>query len=135
MRKNSHKNSRINSDVQRVLSHVIANEIKDPRINPMTSVMEVYVAPDLKSCKAYISVLGNEEAVKDTMDGLKSASGFVRRYLAKALNLRNTPEITFVHDNSISYGVEMINKINEVTKDLPPEEDSLEMADDDFDEE
>ena len=67
MRKNSIKNTRINGEVQKELSNIIHNEIKDPRIHPMTSVVSVEVAPDLKSCKAYISVLGEEEAQKETL--------------------------------------------------------------------
>ena len=102
MRKNSIKNTRINGEVQKVLSEIIRGEIKDPRISPLTSVVSVSVAPDLKTCKAFISVLGNEEAQANTMAGLKSAVGYVRRQLAKELNLRNTPEITFVLDQSSS---------------------------------
>ena len=64
MRKNSIKNTRINGEVLRELSNIIRGEIKDPRINPMTSVVTVEVAPDLKTCKAYISVLGDEESQK-----------------------------------------------------------------------
>ncbi len=67
----------------------------------------VEVAPDLKTCKAYISVLGDEEAKKETIRGLKTAEGFIRRKLAKTINLRNTPELTFVLDESIEYGVNM----------------------------
>ena len=83
MRKNSIKNTRINGEVQKVLSEIIRGEIKDPRISPLTSVVSVSVAPDLKTCKAFISVLGNEEAQANTMAGLKSAVGYVRRQLAK----------------------------------------------------
>ena len=122
MRKNSMKNTRINGEVQRELAEIIRGEIKDPRISPMTSVVAVQVAPDLKTCKAYISVLGNEQACKDTLAGLKSAAGFVRTKLAKNLNLRNTPEITFIMDQSIAYGVSMSKKIDELTKDLKEEE-------------
>ena len=75
MRKNSIKNTRINGEVQRELSNIIHNEIKDPRIHPMTSVVTVEVAPDLKTCKAYISVIGDEKAQQDTIAGLKSAEG------------------------------------------------------------
>ena len=80
------------------------------------------MTPDLKYCKAYISVLGSEEAGKETIKGLKSAEGFVRRQLASRINLRNTPEITFVLDQSIEYGVNMTHLINEVTKDLDTDE-------------
>lgn len=118
MRKNSIKNTRINGGVQRELSNIIRGEIKDPRINPLTSVVAVEVAPDLKTCKAYISVLGDEESQAKTLAGLKSAEGFIRSKLAKTVNLRNTPEIRFVLDQSIEYGVKMSKMIDEVTKDI-----------------
>ena len=114
MKKNSIKNNRINIEVQKELSNIIRNEIKDPRIHPMTSVTLVQVSPDLKYCKAYISVLGDENAQKETMDGLKSAKPFIRRMLAASVNLRNTPELTFVLDQSIEYGVRMTALIDEV---------------------
>ena len=114
MRKNSVKNTRINGEVQRVLAEIIRGGLKDPRISPWTSVVAVEVAPDLKSCKAWISVLGDEEVRKSTLQGLKSAEGFIRRELARTINLRNTPDITFVMDQSIEYGVNMSHKIDEV---------------------
>ena len=107
MRKNSIKNTRINAEVQKELSNIIRGEIKDPRIHPMTSVMAVEVAPDLKTCKAFISVLGSDEAKQSTIRGLKNAEGYIRRELARNLNLRNTPEIRFILDESIEYGVNM----------------------------
>ena len=114
MRKNSIKNTRVNGEVLRELSNIIRNDIKDPRIHSMTSVTAVEVAPDLKTCKAYISVLGNDQAKSDTMAGLNSAEGYVRRQLASRLNLRYTPQIRFILDTSIEYGVEMSRKINEL---------------------
>ncbi|MCM1102164.1 MAG: 30S ribosome-binding factor RbfA [Clostridium sp.] len=114
MRKNSVKNTRINGEVQRVLAEIIRGEIKDPRISPLTGVVAVEVAPDLKSCKAWISVLGDDEARESTLEGLKSAEGFIRRKLAQTVNLRNTPDITFVMDRSIEYGVNMSRRIDEV---------------------
>ncbi|MBO5460757.1 MAG: 30S ribosome-binding factor RbfA [Ruminococcus sp.] len=118
MRKNSIKNTRVNAEVQRELSNILRGGIKDPRVNPMTSVVSVEVAPDLKTCKAYISVLGDKESQSNTLKGLQSAVGFIRRELARKLNMRNTPEITFVLDQSIEYGVNMSRMIDEVTKDL-----------------
>ena len=114
MRKNSIKNTRINTEVQKELSSIIRGEIKDPRIHPMTSVMAVEVAPDLKTCKAYISVLGDEDAKQATIKGLKNAEGYIRRELARNLNLRNTPEIRFILDTSIEYGVNMSKLIDDV---------------------
>ena len=105
---------RINEEVHRELSNIIRSEIKDPRINPMTSVVAVEVAPDLKSAKAYISVLGDEKSQKDTLAGLTSAEGYIRRELAKSVNLRNTPQIRFIMDQSIEYGVNMSKMIDDV---------------------
>ncbi len=116
MRKNSIKNTRINGEVLKELSNIIRGEIKDPRINPMTSVVAVEVAPDLKTCKAYISVLGDEKSQQDTIKGLKSAEGYIRMLLAKNINLRNTPQITFILDQSIEYGVKMSKMIDDVTE-------------------
>lgn len=113
MRKNSIKNTRINGEVQRELS-VIIRELKDPRIGIMTSVTDVEVTPDLKFATAYISVLGDEQAKSDTLAGLKSAAGFIRRELARTVNLRNTPEIKFVIDESIEYGMKMSKLIDDL---------------------
>ena len=123
MRKNSIKNTRINGEVMKELSNIIRGEIKDPRIHPMTSVVAVEVAPDLKSCKAYISVLGDEVAQKDTLAGLKSAEGYIRTKLAHTVNLRNTPQIRFILDQSIEYGVNMSKLIDDVNKDVNREAD------------
>ncbi|MCH5263034.1 MAG: 30S ribosome-binding factor RbfA [Lachnospiraceae bacterium] len=116
MRKNSVKNTRINGEVQRVLAEIIRGEIKDPRIAPMTSVVAVEVAPDLKTCKAWISVLGDEKAQAATLQGLRSAEGYIRGQLARTINLRNTPQITFIMDQSIAYGVNMSKLIDEVVE-------------------
>lgn len=118
MRKNSIKNTRINTEVQRELSNILRAGIKDPRVAPWTSVVAVEVAPDLKTCKAYISVLGDKKAQEDTVAGLKSAEGYIRRELAHRLNMRNTPEVRFILDQSIEYGVNMSKKIDDVTKGL-----------------
>ena len=114
MRKNSVKMIRINREFQRELSTLISMEVKDPRISPMTSVVSVDVAPDLKTSKVYVSVLGDAQAQKDTLAGLRSAASFLRSQLAHNLNLRNTPELTFVIDQSIEYGVNMSHMIETV---------------------
>ena len=107
----------------RELSNIIRGDIKDPRVAPMTSVVAVEVAPDLKTCKAYISVFGDEKSQADTIKGLQSAEGYIRRELARNLNMRNTPQITFVMDQSIAYGVAMSKMIDDVTKDIKKEEE------------
>ena len=114
MRKNSVKNLSINGEVLRALAEIIRSEIKDPRVPEFTSVVAVNVAPDLKNCEAYISVLGNDEAAAGALKGLNSASGYIRNCLAKKLNMRHTPDIHFHIDQSIAYGVDMSHKIDEV---------------------
>jgi ribosome-binding factor A len=123
MRKNSIKNTRINGEVQKELSRLITTEIKDPRIHPLTSVVAVEVAPDLKNAKVYISVLGDEQVREDTLKGLKSAASFMRSQLAKTINLRNTPELHFIMDQSIEYGITMSKLIDDVNKDRKEGED------------
>lgn len=123
MRKNSVKNTRINGEVQKALADIIRGGIKDPRISPLTSVVAVEVAPDLKTCKAWISVLGDDKAIEDTLMGLKSAEGYIRGQLAKKINLRNTPEIHFIMDQSIAYGVSMSKLIDDVNKNIPNREE------------
>lgn len=114
MRKNSVKNLSINGEVLRALAEIIRSEIKDPRVPEFTSVVAVNVAPDLKNCEAYISVLGDAAAATDALKGLNSASGYIRNCLAKKLNMRHTPDIHFHIDQSIAYGVDMSHKIDEV---------------------
>lgn len=114
MRKNSNKNRRINGEVQKVISEAIRYS-KDPRISPFTSVMDVEVAPDLKTCKVWVTVMGDEEDRTRTAEGLKSAAGYIRSTLAKELNMRYTPELRFIMDDSIEYAINMSKKIDEVT--------------------
>ncbi|MBQ2932907.1 MAG: 30S ribosome-binding factor RbfA [Clostridia bacterium] len=104
---------RISEEVKKELSAII-RELKDPRVSTLVSVVNVSVTKDLKFAKAYISVLGNEKAQKDVIDALKSASGFIRREIGHRINLRATPEFTFILDNSIEYGAH----INQVLKNL-----------------
>ena len=114
MRKNSNKNKRINGEVMKVVSEAIRYS-KDPRISPMTSVMDVEVAPDLKTCKVWVTVMGDDEDRARTAEGLKSAAGYIRSTLAKELNMRYTPELRFIMDDSIEYAINMSRKIDEVT--------------------
>ena len=115
MKKNSIKNTRINQEVQRELGMLISQELKDPRVNPMTTVVACEVAPDLKTAKVYISVLRSEER---RVVGLKSAAPFLRSELAHRINLRNTPELRFIGDQSIEYGVNMSKLIDDVNANL-----------------
>ena len=133
MRKNSIKNTRINMEVQRELSEIIRTEVKDPGLgSAMVTVVSVEVTPDLKYCKAYISVLGSEEAARNALLGLNRAVGFIRKELAGRVNLRNTPELKFILDQSIEYGVHMSRLIDHVTGSMKSEEagEDLEEGDD-----
>ena len=118
MRKNSVKNVRINSEVQKVLAELIRSEVKDPRVPQFTSVTDVEVAPDLKTCKVWVSFLTDESRYGEALKGLAKAEGFLRSQLAKKLNLRITPELRFLLDNSIEYGNRMSKLIDEAVKDI-----------------
>lgn len=115
MKKNSVKNVRVNSEVQREMSQIIRDDLKDPRIHPLTSVMSVEVTPDLKFAKIYVSVLGDDEEKEKTMEGLKKSASYARVQLARRMNLRNTPELTFILDKSIEYAAKMSKRIDELT--------------------
>ncbi len=97
----------------RGLSQII-RQVKDPDVSEFTSVVEVMVAPDLKTCKVFVSVLGGEEERASTLAGLNRAKGYIRRELAHTVNLRNTPELVFIMDDSIEYGIDMSRRIREV---------------------
>ena len=100
--------------MRRNLSLLIRNEVKDSRVSPFCDVTGVELTPDLQYCKVYVSCLGSEESLGKTIEGLKAASGFLRRELAQSLNLRHTPELQFVADHSVEYGSRMDALINKV---------------------
>ena len=108
------KSLRINGEVQREMSIILREEIKDPRIHPMTTVTDAQVTTDLKYAKIFVSVLGDEEAKKNTMIGLKKSASYARHLLATRLNLRNTPELIYELDESMEYGAAMSKRIEEV---------------------
>ena len=106
---------RIKEEVLRELAAVIRT-LKDPRIPAMTSVVAVDVTKDLKYAKAHVSVMGDEDEKQAALAALKSASGYIRREISARLNLRITPDFSFVLDRSVDYGMhinDLINKINE----------------------
>ena len=114
--KNNNRMTRINDEILKELSQILRSEIKDPRVEVMTSVLRVDTTPDLKYCKAYISVLGNDDEKASVMKGLKNATGFIRRLLAQRVNLRNTPELIFKLDDSLEYSIRMSKLIDEISK-------------------
>ncbi len=124
MKKGSIKNNRINGEVLRELSSIIRDEVKDPRIDPLLTVTRAEVTPDLQFCKCYVSTLGSDEMLSESIEGLKSAGGFIRRELAHRVNLRKTPEFQFIADRSMEYAIEMSKKIEALAKagGMPEEE-------------
>ena len=107
----SNRIGRINEEIQKELSSAIRN-LKDPRVqNTMISITHVEATPDLRYAKIYVSFLQEDKAA-DAMKGLKSASGYLRRELSSALQLRYTPELVWALDDSITYGAKMMKLIN-----------------------
>lgn len=114
MAKTNTRGIRINDEIQRETAEIIRGELKDPRIGKLCSVVKVDTTKDLKYCKIFISVLGTEEEKKEVFKGLDSANGYIRKLLAERINLRATPELKFIPDDSIEYAAKMMKLINEV---------------------
>ena len=117
----SNRINRINEEIQKELSSLLRT-VKDPRVqDTMISITRVETTPDLKFCKVYISVLDKSD-VAQVLKGLKSASGYLRRELGRALNLRNTPELSFVRDDSIDQGAHILDMLRnpEIVKPANP---------------
>ena len=112
-RKNTNRMDRVNEELKREISIVIDETLKNPNITGIISVTKVKTSPDLKSARVYISLL-NSKSKKNTLLGLKNASGYIRTELAKRVNLRYTPELTFEIDESIEYGAKIENILKEI---------------------
>jgi len=110
------RTDRLSEEIKKEVSHIIHNELKDPRISGMCSVMNVLVTRDLRYAKIYVSVLGNEKEQESTLEGLNRAIGFIRKELGKRIKIRYTPEISFVLDTSIEYSVHISKIIDEVNR-------------------
>ena len=117
MSKNEARLGRVNEELMKALSQIITYELKNPDVTGMISVTKVKVTPDLKYAKVYVSIF-NSKNIKETMEGLKKSSGFIRTELAKRINLRNTPELVFEIDDSMEYGA----KIDSILKEIIPSE-------------
>jgi len=121
---NEKRINRISEEVKKVVSDLIQNEIKDPRISGMPSVNKVSVTKDLRFAKIYISVLGSEEDKESTIEGLQSAKGFVRKEIGNRINLRHVPEPIFMLDESIEQALYMLKLIEEVNRDSKEDSDA-----------
>ena len=113
----NYRRERIDEDSAKELALIIRT-LKDPRIPSFVSVTSAHVTPDMKYCKAYVSVMGDDSVRKEAMEGLKSASGYIKKELSTRLRLRITPEITFALDTSLDYAV----KIEGILKDIEKKE-------------
>ena len=122
----SGRTDRINEEIRKELSQIFS-ELKDPRIDIMTSVLRTETTRDLKYCKIYVSTMGGQEHRQEVEEALKSANGFIRRELAHRLNLRITPELRFIMDDTIEYSIHMAQMIrdNDPGPAQEPEEDDL----------
>ncbi len=120
--------ARINDELQKELSQIVRGELKDPRIGVMTSVIRVETTQDLKFCKVFVSVLGNEEEKASVMKGLKNAAGFMRHLIAERINLRITPELIFKLDESAEYAVRMNQLMEQISQERKQREDGEENA-------
>lgn len=118
----SNRLDRINEELKKEISNIINYEVKNSQITGMITVTKVKVSPDLSFARVYVSMI-NSKSVKDTLAGLKSASGFIRRRIAEDINLRITPELVFEFDDSLVYGEKIDKILNEIMKDIKPKED------------
>ena len=123
--KRNNRMTRVNDEITKELANIIRGELKDPSIGVMTSVLRVETTQDLKYCKVYISVLGNDDEKAGVMKGLKSASGYIRHLLAERINLRITPELMFKLDDSVEYGIRMSKLIEQISSEPPVGEGEL----------
>jgi ribosome-binding factor A len=122
MPKNNNRLNRIDEEMKKEISHIIANDLKNPNVTGLISVTKVKVTPDLKFAKVYVSIL-NAKNTKGTLANLKKSAGFVRTELAKKMNLRITPEIIFELDDSMEYGAKIDSILKDIMKDVKKEDD------------
>lgn len=119
-KKDSNRLNRIDEEMKKEISHIITYDLKDPNITGLISVTKVKVSGDLKYAKVYVSML-NAKDNKQVLAALKKSAGFVRTEVAKRINLRTTPEIIFIFDDSIEYGARIDTILKNVIKYIKPE--------------
>ena len=107
---------RINDEILKECANIFRTELKDPRISTMVSVTKVDTTSDLSYSKIYVSIMGDDEQKKEVLEGLKNAAGFIRGRIASSVNLRNTPELRFILDDSLEYSLKMSKLISDANK-------------------
>lgn len=116
MRKDSNRMIRINDEIQKELSQIIRSDLKDPRVGVITSVLKVDTTTDLKYCKVFVSVFGDDDKKAEVLAVLKGAAGYIRSLIAHRINLRITPEFSFVLDDSLEYSFKIDKIIRDINK-------------------
>ncbi|MFN0083967.1 MAG: 30S ribosome-binding factor RbfA [Blastocatellia bacterium] len=114
----SHRARKLGEDLRQLLSGIIAQEVKDPRVG-FATITDVKLSPDLRYAKVMVSVLGAPDEKKETLAALTRAAGFIRRQVGSRIRLRSVPEITFAYDDTIEQGDRMMQLIEEIKKELP----------------
>ena len=114
--KNNNRLGRIDEEFKKEISNIISYNLKEPKVTGLVSVTRVKVTPDLKYAKVWVSIL-NSKNTEETLDGLKKSAGFIRSELAKRINLRYTPELSFVIDDSLEYGAKIDSILKDIIKD------------------
>lgn len=117
--KTNNRLNRINEELKREISIIINYGVKNSKVTGIISVTKVQISPDLRLAKVYVSIL-NSKNIKDTLAGLKSASGYIRSQIAEKINLRVTPELVFEFDDSLMYGDRIDNILKDIMKDIKP---------------
>lgn len=121
-KENSNRISRVNEELKREISNIINYEVKNSKVTGLISVTKVKTSPDLQYARVYISVI-NSKNIKQTLEGVKAASGFIRSRVAEKINLRTTPNLIFEFDDSLMYGEKIDSILNDIMKDIKPEEE------------
>lgn len=111
------RTSRLSEEIRRIVSNIIQNDIKDPRVPMLTSITQVDVTKDLRYAKLYVSVFGTDEQKQSCIEGLRSAAGYIRKEVGAKIKVRYIPEMIFEIDNSIEYGLNISKKLNEINRD------------------
>ena len=116
------KNSRMAEDIKRELTAIL-RELKDPRIDGMLSIVRTELSGDMSSCKVYVSSLEGMERTQESVKGLKSAAGFIRRELFHRLKMRKSPELSFIADSSIERGAQISRKLSSIMENMSTDSD------------
>ena len=118
---NSNRMGRVNEELKKQLSNIIDYDVKNSNVTGLISITKVKTSPDLRYAKVSVSIL-NSKNIKNTLAGLKAASGFIRSRVAEKMNMRYTPELVFELDESLAYGERIDRILERVIKDIKPED-------------